>query len=77
MLNAVIAMPAAQPAGAVTNEDMKAAETSHVHLPFSFSFGDYPRYSPFGYRSGLGIGLLKIAKNIKNSRTTCISNNTY
>jgi len=60
VLNVAFAMPAAQPAGVATNEDMKTAETSHGLLPFSFGFGGYPRYSPYvnagyGYRSGLGI----------------------
>jgi len=56
VLNVAFAMPAAQPAGVATNEDMKTAETSHGHFPFSFGFGSYPRYSPYGYgfRSGLG-----------------------
>ncbi|CAI6366712.1 unnamed protein product [Macrosiphum euphorbiae] len=50
-------MPAAQPAGVATNEDMKTAETSY--LPFSLGFGGYQRYSPYGYgyRSGLGVSI--------------------
>ena len=57
VLNVAFAMPAAQTAGA-DHEDMKTAETSHIHhLPFSFGFGGYPRYAPFGFRSGLGIEL--------------------
>ncbi|KAF0774127.1 Uncharacterized protein FWK35_00002226 [Aphis craccivora] len=57
VLNVTLAMPAAQPAG-VENENMKTAETSHIHLPFSFGFGAYPaRYAPFGFRSGLGISV--------------------
>jgi len=64
VLNVAFAMPAAQPAEVA--EDMKTAETSHGHLPFSFGFGGYPRYSPYGYagyagygyRSGLGNELL-------------------
>lgn len=60
VLNVAFAMPAAQPAG-VENENMKTAETSHVHLPFSFGFGAYPaRYAPYGFRSGLGIKLFQI-----------------
>lgn len=43
-------MSAAQPAGVVTNEKMKTAETSHDHLPFSFGFGGYSQYAQlYGY----------------------------
>ncbi|KAL5241058.1 hypothetical protein ACI65C_008468 [Semiaphis heraclei] len=58
-LTVAFAMPAAHPAEAVTNDDMKTEETSHAHLPFSFGFGGYPQYSPYGYgyRSGLGISI--------------------
>lgn len=68
-------MPAAQPAG-VENENMKTAETSHIHLPFSFGFGAYPaRYAPFGFRSGLGITLFQIVINfLKNLRRIYIIN---
>jgi len=67
MLTVAFAMPAVHPAEAVTNDDMKTAETSYAHLPFSFGFGGYPRYSPYGYgyRSGLGNKLLKIVKKKK------------
>jgi len=61
-MNVAFAMPAAQPAGVVTNEDMKTSETSHGILPFSFGFGGYPGYSPYGFRSGLGIELLENVK---------------
>jgi len=57
VLNVAFAMPAAQP----TNENMKTAETLHIHhMPFSFGFGGYRGYSPYGYglRSGLGIVFL-------------------
>ncbi|KAL4098898.1 hypothetical protein QTP88_023415 [Uroleucon formosanum] len=59
VLNVSFAMPAAQPAEVATNEDMKTAETSYGHLPFSFGFVGYPRYSPYGYgfRNGLGISI--------------------
>jgi len=56
VLNVAFAMPAAQPAGVATNENMKTAETLYGYFPYSIGFDGYQRYSPYGYgyRSGSG-----------------------